>query len=128
MSTSQPVNLSTNLKDILSNLNPEVDQETLLLYLQGKLSDEKQHEVEKQLMESDFDQEAVEGLQEIRDKQKINSIVEQLNRDLKLKTKKRRLRRQKMELKQEPWLWIAVFIMLALIVISYMIIRATMND
>lgn len=116
------------LKDILSNLNPEVDQATLLLYLQGKLSDEKQHELEKQLMESDFEQEAMEGLLEIKDKQKINYIVEQLNRDLKTRTKKRRLRRQKMELKQEPWLWITIFIMLALIVISYMIIRTTMND
>lgn len=120
--------MKENLKDILSNLNTEVDQATLLLYLQGKLSDEKQHEVEKQLMDSDFDQEALEGLQEIRDKQKINSIVEQLNRDLKKRTQKRKLRRQKMELKQEPWLWITIFIMLALIVISFMIIRSTMNE
>ena len=120
--------MKENLKDILSNLNTEVDQATLLAYLQGKLYDEKQHEIEKQLMDSDFEQEALEGLQEIKDKQKINAIVEQLNRDLKAKTKKRRLRRQKMELKQEPWLWITIFIMLALIVISYMIIRTTMND
>jgi hypothetical protein len=109
-------------------LNTEVDQATLLAYLQGKLSEEKQHEIEKQLLESDFEQEAMEGLQQIKEKQKINSIVEQLNRDLKAKTKKRRLRRRKMELKQEPWLWITIFIMLALIVISYMIIRSTMNE
>lgn len=120
--------MKENLKDILSNLNTEVDQATLLLYLQGKLSDEKQHEVEKQLLETEFEQEALEGLQEFRDSKKLQSMVAQLNEDLKKKTTKRRLRRQKMELKQEPWLWITVFIMLALIIISYIIIRTSLND
>jgi hypothetical protein len=120
--------LKENLKDILSNLNTGVDQQTLLQYLQGQLSEEKKHEVEKQLLENDFELEAMEGLQQMKDQQKIQSMVYQLNRDLKARTKKRRLRRQKMELKQEPWLWITIFIMLALIIISYIIIRASMNE
>jgi hypothetical protein len=120
--------LKENLKDILSNLNTGVDQQTLLQYLQGKLSEEKKHEVEKQLLENDFELEAMEGLQQMKDQRKIQSMVYQLNRDLKARTKKRRLRRQKMELKQEPWLWITIFIMLALIIISYIIIRASMNE
>ena len=37
------------LKDILSGLSTEIDQETLLLYLQDKLSPEKKHEVEKKI-------------------------------------------------------------------------------
>jgi len=37
-----------DLKDILSRLSPDVDQEILLRYLQGKLSSEQQHELEKQ--------------------------------------------------------------------------------
>ena len=36
-----------NLKDILAHLSTEIDQETLLLYLQDKLSPEKKHELEK---------------------------------------------------------------------------------
>ena len=43
--------MSDNLKDILSHLSPEIDQETLLLYLQNKLSVEKKHEVERKLLE-----------------------------------------------------------------------------
>jgi hypothetical protein len=43
--------MKENLKDILTHLNPEVDQETLLKYLQGKLSTEEQHEVEKSLID-----------------------------------------------------------------------------
>ncbi len=44
--------MQENLKDILSNLSTEVDQETLLLYLQGKLSAEQQHEVEKKMLKN----------------------------------------------------------------------------
>ena len=42
--------MTDNLKDILSHLSTDIDQETLLLYLQDKLSEEKKHEVEKTLL------------------------------------------------------------------------------
>ena len=60
-----------DLKDILSHLSTDIDQETLLLYLQDKLSEEKKHEVEKKLLENEFANDAMEGLQEIKDKQQI---------------------------------------------------------
>ena len=77
--------MSENLKDILSNLNPDIDQETLLLYLQGKLSAEEQHRVEKQVLQNDFDSEAMEGLEKFKDQRKLRGLVEQLNLDLKKK-------------------------------------------
>ncbi|MEK7226002.1 MAG: hypothetical protein AAB221_09995 [Bacteroidota bacterium] len=112
-----------NYKDILSNLSTEVDQETLLLYLQGKLPQEKKHEVEKQLLQNEFDEEAMEGLQEIKDKQQIQYMVEMLNRDLKKKTEKKKKRREKMKIKDQPWLYISILILLLLLVLSYIIIR-----
>jgi predicted secreted protein len=116
-----------NYKEILSNLSTEIDQETLLLYLQGKLSEEKKHEVEKQLLQNDFDNEAMEGLQEIKDKQQIQYMVETLNRDLKKKTEKKKLRREKMKIKDQPWLYISILILILLIVLSYIIIHRMMN-
>ncbi len=116
-----------NYKDILSNLSPDIDQETLLLYLQGKLSDEKKHEVEKQLIQDDFDSDAAEGLDEIKDKQQIQYMVDMLNRDLKKKTEKKRKRRENMKLKDQPWLYISIIILLLLIVLSYMIITRLAN-
>ena len=78
-----------NLKDILSNLSTDIDQETLLLYLQDKLPEDKKHELEKRLMENEFAGDALEGLREIKDKQQISFMVEMLNRDLKKKTEKK---------------------------------------
>lgn len=117
-----------NYKDILSHLSTEVDQETLLLYLQGKLSEKEKHEVEKQLLQNNFDDEAMEGLQEIKDKQQIQYMVEMLNRDLKKKTEKKKQRREKMKLKDQPWLYISIAILLLLIIISYIVIRRSLLE
>jgi len=112
-----------NYKDIFSHLSTEVDQETLLLYLQGRLSEKMKHEVEKKILESEFTGEALEGLQEIKDKQRIGYMVEMLNRDLKNKLKKKQKRREKMKIKEQPWLYISILILILLIVISYIVIH-----
>ena len=114
--------MSENLKDILSHLNPDIDQETLLLYLQGKLSAEQQHEVEKQAMNDDFDADALEGLSGIKDKKKIHHLVDQLNADLRKKTEKKKKFRKKLELSVDPWVIVTIIIILLLVVISYIII------
>ena len=115
--------MSENLKNILSHLSTDIDQETLLLYLQNKLSDEKRHEIEKILLESNFEDDAVEGLQQVKDKEQINYMVEALNRDLKKKLQKKKKFRDKMRLKDHPWLYMALLILLLLIVISFIAIR-----
>ncbi len=111
-----------NYKDILSNLSTDIDQETLLLYLQGKLSEEKKHEVEKKLMENEFADEAMEGLQQFKDKEQVNYMVEMLNRDLKKRTEKKKQRRERMKIKDQPWLYVSILILIILLVISYIVI------
>jgi hypothetical protein len=116
-----------NLKDILSHLSTDIDQETLLLYLQDKLSDEKKHEVEKKLLDNEFASDAMEGLQEFKDKQQVSYIVEMLNRDLKKKTEKKRLRREKLNMKDQSWLYISIIIIILLVIISYIIVHKSMQ-
>jgi len=99
-----------------------------LLYLQNKLSEEKKHEIEKKLMESEFTDDAVEGLREIKDKRQIQYMVEMLNRDLKNKLQKKKERRRKLEIKDQSWLYVSILIFILLIIISYMIIRKYMEN
>ena len=120
--------MSENYKDILSHLSTEVDQETLLLYLQDKLSEEKKHEVEKKLMENEFADDALEGLQQFKDKQQVTYTVEMLNRDLKKKLEKKKKRREKMRIKDQPWLYITIIILILLIAISYIVIRRLLQQ
>lgn len=120
--------MSENYKDILSNLSKDVDQETLLLYLQGKLSEEKKHEVEKQLLQSDFEDDAVEGLQEFKDKEQLQYMAEMLNRDLKKRTEKKKKRREKMRIPDQPWIYISILILLLLIVLSYVVVTRLLKN
>ncbi len=115
--------MSEDLKDILSNLSPEIDQETLLLYLQNKLSVEKMHEVEKKLLDNEFADDAAEGLQQFTNKEKLNLVVEQLNKNLKSKLKDKRKRRPAIHLREYSWIYLAVIILILLILISYFVIQ-----
>lgn len=114
--------MKENLKDILSHLHSEVDQEALLKYLEGKLSAEEQHELEKNTLDDPFEADALEGLQDISNKAKVAAIVEQLNQDLKKKTEKKKKLPHRREVKIEPWLLISIVIILLIAVISFIII------
>lgn len=115
--------MQDNLKDILSSLSTEIDQNTLLLYLQDKLSPEKKHEVEKLLAENEFASDALDGLQAFEDKRQVSHMVEMLNRDLRKKTEKKKQRREKMKLPDQSWIIISVVILIVLIIISYMVVH-----
>ena len=115
--------MQENLKDILSHLTTDIDQDTLLLYLQNKLSEEKKHEVEKKLADNEFASDALDGLQAFKDKQQVAYMVEMLNRDLKKKTARKKQRREKLKLPDQSWIYISVIIVILLIIISYMIIH-----
>ena len=115
--------MSDKLKDILSHLSTEVDQETLLKYLEGRLSDEQKHELEKRMLDSEFTNDALEGLQEIKNKERLSSLVDQLNRDLHKKLDKKKKRREKLRFKDQPWMYVAIFIILLLIILSYIVIH-----
>ena len=119
--------MKENLKDILSNLHSEVDQQTLLKYLEGKLSSEEQHEVEKNMLEDEFEADALEGLQDFTNKAKISALVEQLNQDIQKKTKKKKNLVHKREAKLEPWLLIAIVLILLIVVIGFVIIWKMKN-
>jgi hypothetical protein len=120
--------MGENYKDILSHLSTEIDQETLLLYLQGKLSEAQKHEVEKKLVQDEFNDDALEGLQAFRDKAQIEYMVDMLNRDLKKKTARKKQQREKMRFKDQPWLLISLLILILLIILSYVVIRRLMNN
>jgi hypothetical protein len=120
--------LTDRLKDILSHLSTEVDQETLLKYLEGRLPDEQKHELEKKMLSSEFNDDAMEGLQEIKNKERISSLVDQLNRDLHKKLEKKKKRKERFRFKDQPWLYIAIIIVLLLIVLSYIMIHKMLQQ
>lgn len=119
--------MSEDLKDILSNSNKDIDNQKLMDYLSGKLAKEELHDVEKNMVDSEFMSDAVEGLQEFQSKKDINLLVEQLNRELHKNLEKKKSRKEKRKLKDQPWLLFAIILILIVIIISFIVIRRQLN-
>ncbi|MBK7434683.1 MAG: hypothetical protein IPI66_12840 [Chitinophagaceae bacterium] len=115
--------MSKELKDILSNLNKEIEQDKLLDYLNKKLSAGEAHELEKQMADDEFMNDAVEGLGEVKNKKDLSAYVDQLNRDLQKQLDKKKKRREKRRIKEQPWVYFTIVLLLLLIVISYILIK-----
>jgi hypothetical protein len=114
--------MSDNLKDILSNLNKEIEQDKLLDYLNKNLSAAEAHDIEKQMADDPFVNDAVEGLSNIN-KTNINAYTEQLNYNLQKQIKKKAARKEKRKLKNEGWIYYAIILLLLLCIIGYLVIK-----
>jgi anti-sigma factor RsiW len=109
-------------KDILSQKS-SVDPQKLMDYLEGKLSDKEKHEVESVLADSAFMDDAAEGLAEMKDKQKIASILFELNSQLHKKTQQRRKLQFSNRRPFPGWLIFATVTIILLVVLAYIIYR-----
>jgi anti-sigma factor RsiW len=109
-------------KDIL-NQNSSLDPQKLMDYLEGKLSDKEKHEVESVLADSAFMDDAAEGLSEMKDKQKIASILFELNSQLHKKTQQRRKRQFTDRLPFPGWLVFTTVMIILLVVLAFIIYR-----
>jgi hypothetical protein len=76
----------------LNSPSPDIDERTLMDYLEGKLTPEAQHEVEKAMIESPFLNDALEGLSAVSNKQRVATILDELNKDITNKTKSRKIK------------------------------------
>jgi hypothetical protein len=119
--------MNEDLLNILSNSNKDIDNQQLMDYLSGKLSDKERHALEQQMVDSDLLNDAMEGLEKFGDKKDVQGYVEQLNAALQKNLAKKRQRREKRRWKDSLWGYVAVLLIIALCVITYHIIRVYMH-
>jgi len=115
--------MNKDLLNILSNSNKDIDNQLLMDYLSGKLSDEQMHEIERSMADSEFLNDAVEGLQRIGNKKDMQSYVDELNAAMQKSLAKKKQRRLKRRLKEEPWGLLAVVLVILLCIVGYVVIR-----
>ncbi len=101
----------------------ELKDEQLMNYLQGNLSDEERHDIEAQMLEDDFTNDAVEGLETVTNKAQLPTYVEQLNRQLQKNITTNKKRKAKRQLKDNPWIIIAICIVLVICVLGYYVLH-----
>jgi anti-sigma factor RsiW len=111
-----------DLLNILSDSNKDIDNQKLMDYISGKLSAEQKHEVEKWMIDNPFFNEAVEGLQNA-DSKKVSANVDEINAALRKYLKHRKVRREKNIFPVNMWTYVAVFFILVLAVVVYLILH-----
>ena len=112
----------TDLKDILHD-DEGLKNEDLLRYLEGNASDEERFAIEKQMADSDFINDAVEGLQVFQDRQKLQQYAAQLNLQLRKQTAQERKRKRRRTLSSQQWTFITIVTILLLCILAYWVIR-----
>jgi anti-sigma factor RsiW len=115
--------MNHDLLNILSNSNKDIDNQKLMDYLAGKLSEQDKNEVERWMADNDFANEAMEGLQDLSGKKELNTYVDQLNKELNQYIQQKKQRREHRRLKDQPWTYMAIFLVLLLIIMGYVIIK-----
>lgn len=114
--------MSIDLLKILSDSNKDIDNQKLMDYLAGHLSAQDLHEVEKSMAASDFVNDAVEGLLEVKSNRNISTLVAQLNTDLEKKLALKKTFKEKRKLKEYPWMYLAVGLILLLLIMAWFVI------
>ena len=115
----------SDLNDILSNGKGKLPEDKLMAYLEGKLSLEEQHEVEKWLAAEGMESDALEGLQALEPGE-TKKAVGKINYELRKELGARNKRRTK-HIKDNKWSWLAILIVLMLASVCYIAIRIMMN-
>ena len=121
--------MNKDLLNILGNSNKDIDNQQLMDYLSGKLSGEALHELERSMAGDEFLNDAVEGLQQVRNPRNMQAYVEELNAAMQksLEKKKNRRERLRSSLKDEPWTYLAIILVVALCIVAYVVIRQILH-
>lgn len=120
--------MSSELKDILSNSNKDIDNQQLMDYLSSHLNKAGEHEVEKAMADDAFVNDAVEGLQQMQGKHNMQAYVDQLNDELHKAIAKNKKRRNKRQLKDSPYTYLAIIVLLLLLVLCFTMVKRYLDS
>lgn len=115
--------MNKDLFNILANSNKDIDNQQLMDYLSGNLSGDPLHEVERSMADNAFLNDAVEGLQQMANKQHLQTYVDELNASLQRNMAKKKQRRLKRRFSDSPWTYVAIGMVILFCFLAYWVIR-----
>ena len=115
--------MSDQLLNILENSNKDIDNQKLMDYLSGKLSAQDKHEMEKMMTDNPLLNDAIEGLENLKDKSRLQEYVAQLHENLHAQLAKKKLLRAKKRIREYPWIYLTIALVLIFCIIAYLIVR-----
>ncbi len=120
--------MNDDLLNILSNSNKDIDNQKLIDYVSGKLSEKEKHELEEAMIDSEMVNDAMEGLDGVKNKKEVTALVEQLNLNLKKQLEKKKSKKIKRSIKDLPWLYLTIVLILIMILIGFLVIKKHLDS
>ncbi len=120
--------MKDDFKDILSNLNNEIDQELLSLYLQDKLSKEDRYAFESSMVEDDFAADALEGLSSLPSNANLDLLQHSLRNDLNKRLKEKNKSKLKATLQNTNWYIYAIVLVILLCMVGYYVVTKVLQQ
>ena len=114
--------MSGDIFDILTNSNKDIDNQKLMDYVSNNSSADEQHALEKEMNDSKFINEAVEGLQQIKDKEQIHKLVTGINITLTKQLDKKTIRKNRPQINIQTLMMITIVVIIVLAIIGFLII------
>lgn len=120
--------MSDELLNILQDDGEEIDDQKLMDYFNGKLSEDEKHELERKMMDSEMFNDSVEGLEKFKNKKDVSRIVEQLNLNLQKQLQKKKIKKDKRKIKDLPWLYFTIILILVIILIGFLVVKKHLEN
>ena len=113
--------MHNDLLDILSRKVQPISNEQLVKYLTGELNDAEKHAIEENLLNSGIDAEAMEGLQLLKDKEKIQQYQLEIQKGLREKLQQKSSKRKRSKQVHLSHLLILTGALLAFIILVWLL-------
>ncbi len=112
----------TNWKDIFKK-ETHVSNEELLKYIGDDISEEEMNAIEQKMAISEFENDAIEGLAQFKEKENIIAITNTLNQQLKKQISRGSKRKRKRKIQDQQWLIVVILGVLFLSIAGYLLIH-----
>jgi hypothetical protein len=106
-------------KDI-SSQKSNIDQHKLMQYINDSMSHENRNDIEREMEDDPFVNDAIDGLQEVN-KEQLPILINEINLHLFKEVSKKKKRKRKSTIANQNLTYIAVILILLLLIITYLI-------
>lgn len=114
--------MSDEVNDMLSPDDQKITDQQLLDYMNNKLPANENHIIEKEIIDSPFINDAVEGLAAFKNQPDLLKIASQLNGNLHKHLLAKKKKRLLSIAANEPFIILAIIITIAVIILGYLMI------
>ena len=106
-----------------NSVDTGVPDQKILDYISGKLSGDELHEFEALMLDSEILNDAVEGLEKIKEHSDPEEMAQKLNKQFKKQLHKKVLRPGQKSIKEMNWIYLVILVILLLIVAGFFVVQ-----